>query len=184
MLNLQHIFDKFCENMEGKLSMDMPSSEWTRIVKEFFIEYCQKSGHYFTMYENYMLVDWIWRSDPKVYSTSSIELAVEHEHKSNIDKLLDEEVQHLIDIKAVNKVGIFYPHAGDENEFLKKIKSKIENQSSGVKLSWEENFLIVLGYPTKKRGEKALLFKAFFFDKNGGRIDSREKVILQTQPEI
>jgi hypothetical protein len=37
-----------------------------------------------------------------------IELAVEHEGQvKDVDTLLKKEIQHLIDIKAKNKVGIF-----------------------------------------------------------------------------
>jgi len=65
----------------------------------------------------YMLIDQIW-----LEQYQEIILALEHEHRgANINYLLDKEVSHLIDLRAMNKIGIFYPNLGNEKTLINNI---------------------------------------------------------------
>jgi len=180
MVSLEELFDQFCKYLDGKLKWserENKSRIWTSTIFNFFSELNKREPIPFVKEKEYMRVDYIWRYDTSRYSTNDIELAVEHENvMEKIDTLLNEEIQHLIDIKARKKVGIFYIPQGDEKEFIKKIQERIKMQS--IKSGLEE-YLIILGYSTTRHKKRVILLKGFFFNGDGNLKSQKEKIISQ-----
>jgi hypothetical protein len=184
MLYLKSLFEDFCKYLDGKLRWtESKDKEWTDSVLKFFGEKNKVEAIPYVEEFEHMRVDYIWRFNLDRYSICDIELAVEHEgQEKSIDTLVEEEIQHLIDLKAKNKVGIFYPRMGDEKELIEKIRNKIASQSSPFRIECEK-YLIMLGYTTTKMGKRAMLFKGFIFDQNGTLQEQTEQTILQ-KPSI
>ena len=184
-IDLEKLFEDFCNYLNGKLRWKDKSKVWTKTIFKFFTEYKRQQLIPYVEAREHMKVDYIWRrNDP--YFGYDIDLAVEHENEVNdIEKLLKEEIRHLIDIKAHNKVGIFYIRSGDEEEFLKKISENIKATTPFD----EEKYMIILGYPTwktvkdklKKRKKLAILFKAIFFNEKGEITGTKKRVIFQRE---
>lgn len=177
---LGSLFDEFCDYLDGKLKWSKTKAkEWTDTVLKFFREKNKAESIPYVELKEYMRVDYIWRYDPARYSIHDIELAVEHEGEvRKVDNLVKEEVQHLIDLKARGKVGIFYPARGDEKELIEKTQQRIKAQDQKIILPYEK-YLIILGYATTKKGKRAILFKGFFLNGKGDIEEERERVILQ-----
>ncbi len=150
----------------------MTATDWTNLIMNFFSEQSIKNN---TVNEGeYMLVDQVWRGQQ-----GEIVFALEHEHiGSDVEELLDKEVEHLIDLRARAKVGIFYPNLGDEKTLVENISSRILHRSLNVDIPGEQ-YLFILGFATKKQSKPAILFKAYFFDHNGRRTGYQEHVVLQ-----
>ena len=179
MIFLEQMFERFCKYLEGKLKWsETKDKEWTQTVFQFFsAENTQETIPYVEIKEH-MNVDYIWRYDPNRYSINDIELAVEHEASENrVDALVSEEIQNLVDIRARNKIAIFYPTLGDEANLLDKIQKKIKSVSEQYRL--EEKYLVILGYTTTKEGKRAIAWKGFLFDKSGNLTQRKERVIMQ-----
>jgi hypothetical protein len=180
MIFLDTLFDEFCKYLDGKLSWsESKDKEWTETVFGFFSQKNKLEIIPFKEAKEYMSVDYIWRYDPNRYSTYDIELVVEHEgQEKDVETLISEEVQHLVDIKAKNKIGIFYPRLGDEKDLIEKIKHKIRSQSNDMKLPYEK-FLIILGYATTRNSRRCILFKGFTFNNQGEIENQMERIIFQ-----
>jgi hypothetical protein len=180
MIFLETLFDEFCKYLDGKLSWgESKDKEWTETVLEFFSQKNRSESIPFIEIKEHMSVDYILRYDPNRYSTYDIELAVEHEgQERDVETLINEEVQHLIDLKARNKVGIFYPRLGEETDLIERIQQKIKNQSGDMKLPYEK-YLIILGYATFRQGKRSILFKGFIFNNQGEIENQMERIIFQ-----
>lgn len=183
MVYLEKLFEEFCKYLDGKLRWGpTKGKKWTEAVLSFLSEQNKKEPIPCIEILEHMRVDYIWRYGPSM-SIHDIELAVEHECETRkIDELVNEEIQHLVDLKARNKIGVFYPARGDEGELMKKITERIKAQTDYVKLP-SEKYLIILGYATTKDGKRAILLKGFFLDSNGKITDERERVVLQAERE-
>ncbi|MFQ5861156.1 MAG: hypothetical protein ACE5IG_06375 [Dehalococcoidia bacterium] len=124
-----------------------------------------------------MRVDYLWRYDSSQYYMNDIELAVEHENvTAKLSDLIEGEIQHLIDLKARNKVGIFYIAQGDEEDFVKAVGERIRMQGMRSQL---ERYLIILGSTTSREKRRALLFKGCFFAADGSLTNQQHQVIFQ-----
>jgi len=180
MIYLKSLFEDFCKYLDGKLRWTKSKhKEWTDTILKFFSEKNKAEVIPHVEEFNHMLVDYIWRYNPDRYSIFDIEIAVEHEgEEKDITTLLEKEIQHLIDLKARNKIGIFYPRMGDEKEFIEKIKNRIASQSDVFRIN-DEKYLIILGYATTKMGKRAILFRGFILDQNGTLQEKIEQTILQ-----
>lgn len=190
MIYLNTLFDEFCKYLDKKLKWTQTQKGlWTNIIFEFFSGINKKETIPYTEKKDYMRIDYIWRyAFPNRYSIHDIELAVEHEGiNRRIKEIIESEVQHLIDLKAKNKIGIFYISQGSEKKFLEEISKRIKAQSDLFKLFTEnpyicEKYLIILGYATTTpRGERAILFKGFIFNVEGEKEGEMEKIILQVE---
>jgi hypothetical protein len=168
---LSGLFTDFCEYFDGKLSWSMSRTEWTEAVLDYFKNQAQKEEA--RVEPEYMLVDQIWRGE-----NQEILLAMEHEHETEVNDLLDKEISHLIDLRAKVKVGIFYPHLGDEKILMDNVSARILHRAIYVPIPNEE-YLIILGFPTKKQKRAAILFKAYFLNHRGERANYREQIIMQ-----
>jgi len=175
------MFNTFCEYLNGKLKWsETKDKEWTQTVFQFFSAENTRETIPYVEIREHMNVDYILRYDSSKYSFNDIELAVEHEASENrVDVLVSEEIQNLVDIRARNKVAIFYPSAGDEANLLDKIQKKIKSVSTRYQL--EEEYLIILGYTTTTEGKRAILWRAFYLDKAGNLTQRKERVIMQRQ---
>lgn len=182
MVFLESMFEEFCNHLDGKLkwsARELTAKQWTKTIFDFFDQLNTKESVPFVVTKDFMRIDYVWRYDSSKYSTSDIELALEHENAmEKIDSLLEKEIQHLIDIKARSKVGIFYIPQGDEKEFIQKIKERIKRQTMR---SNYEKYLIILGYATTYHKQRAILFKGFLFDQDGELKEQKEKIVLQAQ---
>lgn len=125
---LETLFDEFCKYLDGKLLWSKTKDrEWTETIFKFFSNKNKAKAIPFVETKDYMRVDYIWRY-PKEYLKYNIELAVEHEGvERDIPTLLDHEIQYLIDLKARNKIGIFYPNQGDEKSLLDGVGQRIKD---------------------------------------------------------
>jgi len=175
LVYLPKLFADFCEYFDGKLSYSITStSEWTELVLKFFTEQAVKES--FLVIDNYMLVDQVWRGQ-----NQEIIFALEHEHSgADVNELLDKEVAHLIDLRAGMKVGIFYPNLGDEKILTDNISRRIYYRAINVLIPHEQ-YMFILGFATRKQGQPAILFKAYFFDDHGKNTDQNEIVIRQAE---
>lgn len=108
----------------------------------------------------------------------SIELAVEHENWCLLDDFLREEIQHLLDIKADNKIAITYPRLGEEEELVSKVKERIKQYAR--KLVPFEDYLLILGFTTRKGRKLAIRFKGYLFNKDGELTETKDRTIFQS----
>lgn len=182
MIDLKLFYNEFCEYLDGKIKWSKKKSEITKLVFNFFKERNQKENIPFIEKKEYMTIDYIWRYKMPEYSHDTIALALEHEVSvRKINDFLDDEVQHLIDIKAENKIGIFYPTAGDEKALKDGIKDRLKKTrqlSSKI-----EKYLFIFGIPTTQMGKIIMLFKGIIFSwdqhNNVETILLTEKIIKQ-----
>ncbi len=160
-------FGSFCEYIDGKLEWSKTrDKDWTETVFQFFASERGKqvAAEYLLEIREHMNVDYIWRYDETKMSINDILLAVEHEGiQKKVDILVNEEIQHLVDLRARNKIAILYPSSGDEITLLEKIQKKIKSVSEQIR--FQESYLIILGYATTKEGKRAIQWKAFFLVK-------------------
>jgi len=180
MILLETLFGEFCRYLDGKLYWTKSKSkEWTDTVLSFFRKKNKTETIPYAEEQEHMKIDYIWRYDPKRYLINDIELAVEHEGEENdVATLVNKEIQHLVDLKARNKIAIFYPRMGDEKDLIEEIQRKIKSQSDIMKIS-QEKYLIILGYSTTKKSKRAILFKGFIFNQNGDLEKQMEQTIFQ-----
>jgi len=151
----------------------MSGDDWTQLVLRFFEQEAAKENC--LIESNYMLVDQVWRGKSR-----EIVLALEHENTERIvNRLLEKEVAHLIDLRSRMKVGIFYPSAGDEATLMKEIHLRISNAAASVQIPGEQ-YMFILGFTTRKEGQQAIQFKATILDQLGAVKVHREHVILRS----
>ncbi len=164
MILLENLFGEFCQYLNGKLYWSKSKSkEWTDTVLSFFREKNQAETIPYVEEKDYMKIDYIWRYDPKRYSINDIELAVEHEGEENdVATLVNKEIQHLVDLKARNKIAIFYPRMGDEKDLIEEIQHKIKSHSDVIKIS-QEKIPHNLGLFNNEKGEKSHPIQRFHF---------------------
>jgi len=169
-LTLNELFDKFCEYLHGKIKWKAPKNERTSLILNFFSELNKSEYRPYKEETEYMQIDYIWR-DVSSFPYQRIVLAVEHENDFNFESFLGSEIQHLLDIKAENKIAITYPPVGDENRLIREVHERIKKYFLKSHLS--ELYLLILGFPTRKRPkgvEKtklAIRFKGYMFNNKG-----------------
>ena len=143
------------------------SDPWTRTILDIFDDIGRSLGY--KPRKEYLRLDRTWeiRHD----DISVIVLALEHENTSNVEEILDDELQKLLDVKAFLKILIFYPTVpvamGEEEEFkgvstFPEIQGKI--RSAKIKNSDERHIVIGITYA---RHENALYVSACSFDYEG-----------------
>jgi len=176
MVYLPSLFTRFCEYFDGKLNWSkMRGDLWTDLVLKFFEEEAQRERA--RPQREYMTLDLVWWGQ-----YTQLVFALEHESSHReVNRLLDEEVSHLIDVRAKSKVGIFYPAVGDEDIFVKNVEERLYGRAYwGSKIPNEE-YLFVLGFPATRQRKSAIKFKAYFYDDTGKRTGTNELVILQAE---
>jgi|Deesub1362A_J573_1020465.scaffolds.fasta_scaffold02740_8 hypothetical protein len=186
IINFDSIFNEFCDYLDGKVKWSGRKANITKLIFEFFSKKFEKEKveELVTEEKEYMRLDYIIRYKPPKYSSNEILLALEHEvSQKKPEILLSKEVQHLVDIKAKYKIGIFYPSTGDEEKLKRKIEQVIK-QSSFLSTPWEE-YLFIFGSPTTKEGKRSLLLKAFYFSWEGNtqnlKVKSLERKVIAQQ---
>lgn len=176
MTLLEEIFNAFCSRLDGKLRWTPPKRKFSKAVLNFFSNLSDEKEN-INMETEYLRLDYVWRSETE---PNNLVLAVEHENERNNEKFLAKEVKHLIDVKAYNKMAIYYPNLGDAKDLVNVIQNKIRNS---MKLTVPENYLIVFGYTTRKRrngrSRRAIQFKAYYLNQDGEIIKEDERVVLQ-----
>jgi len=148
----------------------MSRAEWTEAILEYFRNQAQKEKA--NVEPEYMLVDQVWRGQ-----NQQILLAMEHEHQANVNEFLDKAISHLIDLRAKAKIGIFYPYLGDEKTLTDNISARILHRAISIPIPNEE-YLIILGFATKKQKHAAILFKAYFLNHHGERTGFRDQILM------
>jgi len=180
-VSLPRVFDQFCSYFDGKMKWSAAKdSEWTKSILSFFSDDQTKRENLFTGVElvevyEYMGIDYVWRISSS--SGNFIELAVEHENTGSVRPFLEQEVRHLVDLKADNKIAITYPHIGDEETLMRGVYDLVKSDMRRR----DEKYLVLLGFATKT-GEPptpAILFKGHFIDVSGNETLVRQKVIKQ-----
>jgi len=82
------------------------SSElWTTSILGIFDEVGRSLGY--TPRKEYLRLDQTW--EIRLPDVSTIVLALEYENTDRVEEILDDELQKLLDVKALLKVLVFYP---------------------------------------------------------------------------
>lgn len=181
-VHLPKIFDEFCGYFDGKMKWSAAKdSEWTKTVLSFFSDLRAREEKSWSSklleIREYMGIDYIWRNEGT--SGRYIELAVEHENTGDVKAFLEQEIQHLVDLKADNKIAITYPYIGDEERLMRGVHDIIRSDLRRK----DERYLVLLGFPTRT-GESpapAILFKGHLIDSSGREESVKQKVILQAE---
>lgn len=174
---LEEIFEEFCNRLEGKLRWGRQRKKFSDAVFDFFLVLAKKKGNV-SVEREYCRIDRIWRSKG---NSHHIVLALEHENICKIEEFLTKEIQHLIDVKAENKIAITYPAQGDAKDLIQTIQNMI--RANPLRLSTSEKYLIVFGFRTWKtidgRKRRVILFKAYYIGPDGETLDTDERILLQ-----
>ena len=158
ILTPDSIFEEFCREV-GHAEVPKVWSRvknWTNMVLDIFGKLGAKYGY--EVRREWMLLDETW--EIRNQSTSFIAMALEHENTDNIDILLKDELQKLLDVKAILKVLIYYPKFLDCERHIEKIKPKIKSQRLKIP---EEHILIVMIHPQFVK-RKGFLISGYDFD--------------------
>jgi hypothetical protein len=160
-IDLSVLFRDFCDHFDGKLLWKDKGKYWTKQILDFFSSEGAKRG--FLAKREYMSLDLVWWSQH-----SDIVLAFEHElQQRSAGSIVESELRHLIDIKAVRKVGIFYVSEPDEKSLIDYgVVSWLKGHRLKVAYPAEQ-YMIIIGRPTTKLGERALLFREYRFNATG-----------------
>jgi hypothetical protein len=140
------LFEMFKEKLsETTLPDSWEASEpWTTTILDVFNEIGRSLG--FTPRKEYLRLDQTW--EIRLPDISTIVLALEYENTDRVEEILDDELQKLLDVKALLKVLIFYPSVPAmmyEGEFtIPEIQEKI--QSAKIKNPDERYVIINLLY--------------------------------------
>ena len=109
MLYLDKLFEDLCNFLDGKLRWGRRKGgkiRFTGVVLTFFERIAEQEANLYGEKE-YLGIDYVIRNETE--TCRGIELAVEHENEflsRDKDDFIRKEIQHLIDIKASNKVAI------------------------------------------------------------------------------
>jgi len=181
------VFERFQEGLSKSNIQEYGCEEpWTKYATEFFREWGQNLGYESCCREayggtgEYMSIDVIWIK--KAADQRFIDLAMEHEN--NIDEAFDDELQKLMDVKALLKVLITYSKKKDKRErFVAKVAWGIRMRA--LKLS-EERYLLIIGSPPedKKPSQPYVQIQGFVFDNTGCLIDNFSSPIICTKPTV
>ncbi|MEM3874698.1 MAG: hypothetical protein QXU45_06160 [Candidatus Bathyarchaeia archaeon] len=140
------LFEMFKEKFSKSTLPDSweNSDQWTNTILRIFHEIGCGLGY--TPRKEYLRLDQTWEiRHPDV---STIVLALEHENTDRVEEILDDELQKLLDVKALLKVLVFYPHIPatvHEGEFsFPEIQEKI--RSAEIKNSNERYMVITPVY--------------------------------------
>lgn len=180
LVTLSTIFDQFCKHFSDRLKWSTRASaaaEWTHAIFNFFDELNKQQSRPFIKVETeHMKIDYLWRNT-RNFPYQSIELVVEHENQFALDEFLKGEIQHLLDIKAENKIAITYPPSGDEARLFRDVKNRIKCYA---RKDPSENYRLILGFPTRKSRRLAIRFKGYLFDGKGELTDTKDRTIFQS----
>lgn len=183
----REIFEKFCAKIKDK---ELPKSwednpRWTALMLNIFEEIGRSFGYRIRKMgkgKEWMTIDETW--EIRLPNISTIILALEHENTSKIWKLLDDELQKLLDVKAYIKVLVYYPLEPEKD--IEEIKSKIQSQK--IKLP-DEKILVITGTYDIDVDPTSIYFQAYEFDVDGkniligkNKIPYSEKHAIKTSP--
>jgi len=174
LVNLAGLFMDFCEHLDGKLQWSKTKgSDWTELIFKFFVE--KATVWEATSKSEYLTIDLIWRN-----FLQDIVLAVEHEgaHK-NVIKILDEEMLHLIDLRASAKVGIFYLSEADESTLIRNLRQRLAARQ--IKL--DEQYMVIIGRSTRRQGKPSILFRRHLLGNTGKDIEQSEDIVISQKPK-
>lgn len=136
------LFELFQEKLSKTTLPDnwRSSEPWTTTILGLFGEIGRDLG--FTPRKEYLRLDQTW--EIRLPDISTIIFALEYENTQNVEDILDDELQKLMDIKALLKVLVFYPLVPAmmyEGEFtIPEIQDKIK--SARIKNA-EEKYVIM-----------------------------------------
>lgn len=138
------------------------SEPWTSTVLGVFGQIGRNLGY--TPRKEYLRLDQTWEiRHPDI---STIVLALECENTDRVEEILDDELQKLLDIKALLKVLIFYPVVpilmAEEEASYPQIQEKI--RSANIKSS-DERYLVVT--PVYIKPQSIIKASACSFDSEG-----------------
>lgn len=175
-VRLEDIFSGLCNHLNYKLRWSGTRRRFTDAVFSYFSQLAEKE-ECVTEERNYLTVDYVWHwKMPPFAHYQYIELAVEHENKGDVDKFLNEEIQHLIDVKADKKVAITYPQLGDEIRLIGGVKSRIHCCLRRFPL---EKYLIILGFATRMNRKPAIRFHGYYLNAEGKEQKKESRILYQ-----
>lgn len=116
-----------------------------------------------------------WR-DPYL---EHIAVALEHENSHDIKEFISKEIRHLVDLKAEAKVGVAYPHMGEETNALSEISRIIQGAANMTAELFGENYLLIFGSNTWQGKKQAIQWKGYLLNRLGQMQNRLEKVVPQ-----
>src|SRR3989338_10607731 len=174
MVDLVSLFNHLAEKSDGQLRWDNKDRAWTRWMFQCLDDYMVPTYSTGGISE-YMEIDRVWRDTNLGYIT----LGFEHENNFGREDFLTHEIQHLIDLKATYKVAITYPQHGEEEETIKEICDLISrNTILSLPQPFQEEYLIKIGFATRKEGQSVILWKGYRINNVGKLLDTQTKVVV------
>jgi len=138
------------------------SEPWTNTVLGVFSQIGRNLGY--TPRKEYLRLDQTW--EIKHPDISTIVLALECENTDRVEEILDDELQKLLNIKALLKVLIFYPVVpilmAEEEASYPEIQEKI--RSAKIKNS-DERYIVIT--PVYIKSQSIIEVSACSFDSEG-----------------
>jgi len=145
------------------------SAQWTSRVLDIFDEIGHGLG--FSPAKEYLRLDQTWEiRHPDI---STIVLALEHENTDRVEELLDDELQKLLDVKALLKVLIFYPIVPMIVEEGESTYPRIQKKVQSAKIKNPDEKYIVIT-PVYIKPQSIIEVSACSFDSEGKAEDSGE----------
>lgn len=149
----------------------------TKSIFDFFATKATNMGY--RHQSEYMTIDQVWWSE-----ANEIVLALEHEGQvRNVGKVFEQEVRHLLDIKAIRKVLIAYVSEPDEKSLISNLVNWLKTRTLRLTYPAEE-YMIILGRPTRKLGKPVLLYRRYLFNYQGTEISRPEDFALSQPQDI
>jgi hypothetical protein len=127
-ISSMELFGKFCSALRsGELPRSYRTSRpWTKLVRRILREIGVSLGYQVRdrdLVGEWLTIDQTWR----IHDSSMIKtyLAMESENSSEIDDVIDDEVEKLLDIKSNLKLLIYYPKQRTQELHLRVLREKI-----------------------------------------------------------
>jgi hypothetical protein len=164
------VFQRFIEFIpHANIEQYVKSEPWTEYATEFFQSWGTKLGYEvyckekFGVSKEYLSLDVVWMK--KILNRRFIYLALEHENV--VDDVSKDELNKLIDVKALLKVLItYFSDQKSRNDFVADVEWAIRTRA--LKIPGERYLLIIGACPERyKRTETYVQFFGYVFDNTG-----------------
>jgi len=138
------------------------SAQWTYTILGIFDDIGRSLG--FKPKKEYLRLDQTWEiRHPDI---STIVLALEHENTDRVEDILDDELQKLIDVKALLKVLIFYPNVPVMVEKGESTYPQMQEKIQSAKIrNPDERYIVIT--PVYIKPQSIIEVSACSFDSEG-----------------
>lgn len=138
------------------------SVQWTTAILGIFNEVGRGLGY--IPRKEYLRLDETW--EIRLPDLSTIVLALEHDNTDSVDEILDDELQKLLDVKALLKVLIFYPTVPVIMAEGECVYPQIQEKMRSTKIKTSDERYIILT-PVYIKEQSIIEVSACSFDSEG-----------------